>query len=282
MNYSSVIVCLDNRAASDQRLDFAIQFASQHQAHLTGLHLSYRALASLIAFDAYGEMSEVALDWELTVEKIQQDSKADFTNKAKQAGLNCDWDCYRSNELKQVLARARVADISIVGQVSSNEIDNDIGNDFYTQFTINLGKPVLFLPDKTASSTTISTNFKTVIVAWDGGRESTRAIADALPLLKAADLVYVMTVMTKKDPDKELPDVDIAAFLSRHGVKVEIEKVDNITSEATNWILSRASQVKADLLVMGAYGHSRLNEFILGGMTRTVMQTMTLPVLMSH
>lgn len=278
MNYASMIVCLDNRAASDQRLDFAIQLANQHQAHLTGLHLSYGPLASLIAFDAYGQMSDIALEWELTVEKNQQSSKTDFMNKAKQAGLNCDWDCYRSTELKKVLARARVADIAIIGQVPANIVDNDIGSGFYTQFIINLGKPVLLLPNKAK----ISTHFKTIIVAWDGGRESTRAIADALPFLRAANLVYVMTAATKKDPDKKLPDVDIAAFLSRHGVKVEIEKVDNITIEAVEWILSRASEVKADLLVMGAYGHNRFNEFILGGMTRTVMQTMPLPVLMSH
>lgn len=278
MSYSSVVVFLGNQAASEQRLDFAIQLSSQYQAHLTGLHLSYRPLPSLISFDAYGDMSEVALEWELTVEKDQQNSKRNFINKTEKAGLNFDWDCYRSNELKQVLTRARVADISIVGQGPSDNIDSDVDSDFYTQFTINLGKPVLFLPNEAR----ISTNFKTVIVAWDGGRESTRAIADALPFLKAADLVYVVTVMTKKDPDKALPDVDIAAFLSRHGVNVEIEKVDNIAGKAANWILSRAPQVNADLLVMGAYGHSRFNEFILGGMTRTVIQTMTLPVLMSH
>lgn len=280
MNYPSIVVCLDNRASSNLQLEFAVRLASQHRAHLTALHLSHPPLESFITFGAYAEIPVVALEWERMVAENQQKSKTNFTNLAQQAGLNFDWECYRGNEIKEVSARARVADISIVGQVYSDYIDTDISSDFYTQFAINLGKPVLFLPNNITDN--ISTAFKTIIVAWDGGRESARAMADALPFLKAANLVHVITVATTKDPDKELPDVNVATFLSRHGVKVAIDRVDNINIDAAELTLIRASELKANLIVMGAFGHSRFSEFILGGMTRTMMQTMPLPVLMSH
>ena len=275
MDYSSVMVFLDNSRASQLRLDFSLQFAAQRNAHLTGVHMSY---GPLLAFDPYGQISGVALDWEMEVEKHQKKSREDFSRQAKNAGLNFDWDCYRDSELHQVLVRARVADICVVGQAASGGSDNEINRNFFSRFTINLGRPVLFLPyDKPCSP-----NFGNVVVGWDGGRESARAIADALPLLQAARVVSVMTIVSGKSQDQKLPDVDVAAYLARHRVNVELERVERNSSEAVDFILSRLELKSADLLVMGAYGHNRFSEFVLGGMTRAMLKRMTVPVLMSH
>ena len=275
MSYSSVMVFLDTSAASDQRLEFALKFAAHHNAHLSAIHLSY---GPLLPFDPYGQVSGVALEWELEVEKKQQASKEQFIRKAKNAGINFDWDCYRDTDLNQVLARARVVDICLVGQPSGGASDNEINRSFFSQFTINLGRPVLFLPyGKECASV-----FRHVVVAWNGSRESSRALTDALPLLQAAGMVSVISVASGKNPAEVLPDVDVAAFLARHKVKVDVERVEKNATEVADFILSRIDLKNADLLVMGAYGRTRFSEFILGGMTRSIMKKMTVPVLMSH
>lgn len=275
MNYASVIVFLDNSEASQRRLDFALQFAARRNAHLTGLHMSY---GPLLPFDPYGQISGVALEWEQEVQKNQLRSKDEFTHRAKNAGVNAEWDCYRDCDLNLVLARARGADICLVGQVSNGRNDNEINHNFFSTFTINLGKPVLFLPrDKVCTP-----DFRNIVVAWDGGRESARAMSDAMPLLQSARLVSVLTVMSRKKRDNLLPDVDVAVLLARHKVNVEVERVEKNSAEAVEFIVSRLELKSADLLVMGAYGHTRFSEFILGGMTSYMMKKMTVPVLMSH
>jgi len=275
MSYSSVVVFLDSSAASKRRLDFALQFAAQHRAHLTGIHMSY---GPLLPFDPYGQISGVALEWEQEVKTKQKESQESFSHLAKNADLNFDWDCFRDTEMQQVLTRARVADICLVGQVSAGSNDNEINRNFFSHFAINVGKPVLFVPHEKESSAT----FEKVVVAWDGSRESARAITDALPLLKSARIVSVISVVAKKEHNDELPDVDIGAFLARHKVNVEVEKIERIASDAADFILSRVDLKSANLLVMGAFGHTRFSEFVLGGMTRTVMRKMFVPVLMSH
>lgn len=275
MSYNSVIVFLDNSAASERRLDFALQFARQHNAHLTGIHMSY---GPLLPFDPYGQVSGVALEWEMEVQNKQKKSKAEFIHKATNAGINFDWDCYRDTELQHVVSRARIADICLVGQVSNGISDNEINRNFFSQFVITLGKPVLFLPYEKECAA----EFKHIVVAWNGSRESTRAIADAMPLLRVAKMVSVISASSKKKQNDRLPDVDVAAFLARHKVTVEVEKVEIDSAEIADLILSRIDLKSADLLVMGAYGHTRFSEFVLGGMTRTMMKKMIVPVLMSH
>ena len=123
-----------------------------------------------------------------------------------------------------------------------------------------------------------------MLVAWNASRAATRAINDAMPLLAGAETVTVLCV----DPDEdsrahgEVPGMDIAAHLARHGVKASVESTVSGGIGVGNALLSRASDIGADLLVMGAYGHTRVRELLLGGATRTILKSMTLPVLMAH
>jgi nucleotide-binding universal stress UspA family protein len=143
---------------------------------------------------------------------------------------------------------------------------------------MRLGRPVLFLPH----SAPLPASFDHIMVAWDGGREAARAMADAMPLLRQAKRVTVLSISKKMDLEHDLPDVDIGAYLAKHEVNVEVERNEDIDVTPAEWLLFRTEELKADLLVMGAYGHSRVTELILGGTTRSVMQKMRLPVLMSH
>ena len=121
-----------------------------------------------------------------------------------------------------------------------------------------------------------------MLLAWNATREATRAATDALPFLQAADEVWVVMVKPSSASHGELPGADVGAYLARHGVRVKVEAIEGAEVDAGNQLLSRAADRSSDLIVMGAYAHSRFSEMVLGGATRTMLESMTVPVLMSH
>src|SRR5690606_4452572 len=151
---------------------------------------------------------------------------------------------------------------------------------FPADFVMRCGRPVLLVP----YAGRFEAVGRRVLVAWDAGREAARAVRDALPLLKRAEHVEVVSF----NPDRPgarhgpIPGADLAAYLARHDVKVHVSQQHGDDIEVGEQILSRAADLHSDLIVMGAYGHSRLRELALGGATRTLLASMTVPVLMSH
>jgi nucleotide-binding universal stress UspA family protein len=142
------------------------------------------------------------------------------------------------------------------------------------------GRPVLVVP-YIGTGERIG---RTVTVAWDAGREAARAVADAMPLLERAEKVHVLVVDPRPSADGhgEEPGADLALHLARHGVKAEVNRTEANDIGTGDVILSWLSDADSDLLVMGAYAHSRLRELVLGGVTRRILDGMTVPVLMSH
>ena len=140
------------------------------------------------------------------------------------------------------------------------------------------GRPVLVVPYIQSGGLKLDR----VLVAWDGSRNAARAIADALPLLARAKAVEVVVVAGEPGKSDELPGADIAHHLARHGLKVNLQKIVSPEVDVPNTLLSHAADAGTDFIVMGGYGHSRLREFVLGGATRGVLASMTVPVLMSH
>jgi nucleotide-binding universal stress UspA family protein len=275
MSYKSMVVCLDNSAGSARRLEFALALATKHNAHLTGLHLTY---TPNFYFDPYAQWAPMMVELEAAAQKKRYLAKEDFRIAAQKAGVNFDWADYRNTELNQVLAHARTADLTILGQRNPLDAQSELGIDFQEKFVLKLGRPVLFLP----YSGEHKVSFEHIVVAWNGGREAARAMADAMPLLKLAKKVAVLTIDEKKDIEHDLPDIDIATYLARHDVRMEIERNDEIDVEVADWLNSRMQEANADLLVMGAYGHSRFTELVVGGTTRFMLKKMKTPVLMSH
>jgi nucleotide-binding universal stress UspA family protein len=140
------------------------------------------------------------------------------------------------------------------------------------------GRPVVALP----YAGHVGTFAENVLIAWDGSREAARAVADALPLLRRARFVTV-TVVHRMHGTVAPEGIDVAAFLQRHGIHASFSTVPRVAGISTGeTLLNRLSDLHADLLVMGAYGHPRVQERVLGGVTRTMLETMTVPVLMSH
>lgn len=275
MDYKSMTVFLDSGTGSMRRFEFALALAEQHGAHLTCLHLIY---SPLIAYDPYAQWTELMREWEDSARDTQKKMMDKCRAIAERSNVNFDFVGYLSSDANQVLAHARMADLIIMGQRDPDDIESDFGNGFRESFVLRVGRPVLFLP---YIGPTLS-KLDTIFVAWDGGREATRALADAMPFLKQAKLVKILTVSRGKERDGELPDVDIASNLAKHGVNAEVEKNENVSMDPAEWLLSRAADVGADMLVMGAYGHTRISELVLGGVTRSLLREMTMPILMSH
>jgi nucleotide-binding universal stress UspA family protein len=141
------------------------------------------------------------------------------------------------------------------------------------------GKPTLVLPEGPSAP---SFQLKTVLVAWDFSRAAARAVADAIPLLERAKHVRVVTVMGEKPIDSKHSAEELAKNLARHGLEVGLDRIESKGRTIGETIAAHAKSCDADMLVMGAYGHSRFREFILGGATRSLLAKPPLPILFSH
>jgi nucleotide-binding universal stress UspA family protein len=140
------------------------------------------------------------------------------------------------------------------------------------------GRPMLVVPYIQKAPL----NLDRVICCWDGSRTAARAIGDAMPFLTRAKAVDLVIVGKGKMNEKELTGADMGAHLARHGMKVEVKNIPAADIDVANVVLSYAADCGAELIVMGGFGHSRLREYILGGATRGILSSMTVPVLMSH
>jgi nucleotide-binding universal stress UspA family protein len=121
-----------------------------------------------------------------------------------------------------------------------------------------------------------------IIICWDGSRPAARAIADSLPFLQRAKSIDIVVVTGERDKSGEITGTNMRRHLARHGITVEIKHITRGGAGVQNAILAHAADTRADFMVLGGYGHSRLREFILGGVTRSILRSMTVPVLMSH
>ena len=178
-----------------------------------------------------------------------------------------------------VVQQSRSAELVIVSQACDG-IAPPMLTDIPQRVALESGRPVLVVPVKWSPC-----EFgHDIAIAWNDSREASRATFDAVPLMRNAKTVRLLTIGETTDDDgtTTMTATDIASTLARHGLKVDVEAIDDNSRNVGPAILARVVSDRADLLVMGAYGHSRMREFILGGATRDMLKSMTVPVLMSH
>jgi nucleotide-binding universal stress UspA family protein len=171
---------------------------------------------------------------------------------------------------------ARSFDLSVIRQAEPNKAEQEVP--IIEGALFESGRPVIVVP----YIQTQGAKFNCVMVGWDGSRTAARAIGDAMPVLERAKLIEIFTAVANPTMNTELPGVDIGRHLSRHGLNVEVKRIPADGIKVSDAILSHAADIDADFMVMGGYGHSRLREYVLGGATRGILASMTLPTLMSN
>ena len=207
--------------------------------------------------------------------------QAAVADACQQVGLDVEWRSVEADGqlvTDRIMEHGRYADL-IVGLQDDPDHQDDTQYGVMEQVMIEGGRPVLIIP-YTGSGKSLARN---ITVAWNGSREATRAVYDALPLLQAAEDVVLLSVdKPRKGANDKLPGAELAATLARHAVRVTTQPIVMGEVPVHEEILSRLADNGSDLLVMGGYGHSRFREFVFGGVTHHVLQSMTTPVLMSH
>jgi nucleotide-binding universal stress UspA family protein len=279
MSYRSIVVHLDAGERAHPRLELALRVAKQFGAHLTGMfsvfvpdRRSFYVMAGSAEYYNSGENRRT--ERRAAIERLFHAE----LGRAKVAG---DWVTTDECANLAVPRRGCTADLIIAGQDDPDDPEAYVGDHFPENLIMSTGRPVLMVPYVGAFPSLGSH----VMVAWDGSREATRAIHDALPFMQHSKKTTVVTVTGPKDepPGSRIPGADIAAVITRHGVTVEVTDIEvAIGASIGDALLSQAPCLGADLLVMGAYGHARWQELVLGGATRSILKSMTVPVLMSH
>jgi nucleotide-binding universal stress UspA family protein len=263
--------------AHDPAGDFAISVANAFEAHLLGVAVVYEPI---IPGTVMGGIPPEFIE----SQRVESENKARaavtrFQAAAKRAGISAETllvPASVSGAADQLGRLARRFDLVVAGQAEGDKAVTDEVVDEGVLF--ESGRPVIFVPFIQKAGLKLDR----VMLCWDGSRAATRAIADAMPFLQKAKQVEIVIVASKAGKNDEVPGADLGQHLARHGLKVDVKRITSPDIDITSTILSYAADSSADMIVMGGYGHSRLREFILGGVTRGILETMTVPVLMSH
>ena len=280
MAIKDVLVQIDGSKHAAARLAAAIDLARVHAAHLTGLCL---AVEPPVPAEVWGFMPPdlLASQRKAMLEQAEMAAKQFrlAVDAAEVLGESRIVQVPDLNAADIFIQHARHADIVILSQAAPDEI-SALGGQFPADVVMASGRPAIVIPyiGRTPSLG------RRVLVAWNGSREAARAVNDALPILERAQSVTVLSVNPDVSSAGELrdPGADISLHLARHGVKVTAARMIARGVSVGDAILNDIADNSIVLLVMGAYGHSRLREVVLGGVTRHLLEHMTVPVFMSH
>ena len=274
-----IIVNLEHQIARDPARDFAITVAETFDTHVAGVAFAY-----IPEFPGYVMLEEISRD--MMAQMVAESEKAAraaierFDAAARRSLVSAEHRLLRALGAiaPEILSRlARRFDLSVLMQSKPGGVDND---DMIETSLFQSGRPVIVVPYIQKDGLKLDH----VVCCWDGSRAAARAFNDALPLLAKATQVDLLIVLNEKTTgdEKEIRGVEIAKHLARHDVKVQIETIPATDIDATNTILSYVADISGTLIVMGGYSHAKLREVILGGVTRGMLKSMTVPVFMSH
>lgn len=280
MAYHTILAVFPTVADVAPITDAIAGFAAGAEVHVVGCHGEPSQFVVLSAPIDVPDAATIAALYEQADNRMREVGEA-FEKACQSAGLSHEWRPVRSpggDSAVSALASARSADLVMVRQ-ADRESDEDMATNVEA-LLFEGGRPVLFLP----SDGRIAAPIKRILIAWDGSREAARATHDALPLLKAAEAVEIVVVDADKLPDIDAPlaGSDIAACLSRHAIHANVTTVSKGNGSTAEAIAAQATASNADLIVMGAYTHQRLREWLFGGVTRAFIERAPVPVLMSR
>ncbi len=275
MPIKTILLHMANDDAHASRLAVAAALAKRFSAHIQALYIATPVSMPAGATGraaSYGYMAEATAIAHENAERIEREVRQALD------GLSFDWTIEEGDHVDLLAERASYADLVVVVQSAAVRAGERVSlHHIPDRLPLETPTPVLVLPPKQPAAAPIGRH---VLVAWKNSPESARAVRAAMPFLEAADSVTVLSV---EPPGQHSNDAaDLVDWLHRHGIAARPQSVIASGGEVGDMILSCCGDQGADLLVMGAYGHSRLRELVLGGATRTVLEGLTLPVLLTH
>lgn len=279
MSFKTLLAVIQDKGDIERVLDHVLPLASRLKSHVIGIHAEPMALPYTTAI-GFPDAEFMQVTAEVTKERAAELEKI-FATRTATSGVSAEWRTMESlsgDSALCALASARATDLVIAAQTDPSQSSAQTANVDHLLF--ETGRPALFVP----YAGPVTTVFTRILVAWNGTREASRAAFDALPFIMEADETEIL-IIDAPDDDADLPDgsgADIAAALARHGAHVTVTNESSSGIGVSAVIENRATEINADLLVMGAYGHSRLREFLFGGVTRELLKSMPVATFMSR
>lgn len=273
MAIKDVLLYVDSSDGTEDLIDIAANFADEHDAHLTGVYV-----VQVLPINSYGataipaEVLRIHHDNQL---KAANEARTLFETRVSKLNVQYGWRTATDDADNAFVDQLRYADLAILRQADEKDIYT---KRFVNNVLLDSGKPVLVIPrfgwDKSIG--------KHVTIAWKQTKEASRAVSDAIPILQGADTVEVLTVQSRNDDPDSHESIALSEHLARHGINVKARELSGSDISVANQILNFTFDQGCDLLVMGAWGHSRMREAVFGGASNQILDSMTLPVLMSH
>ena len=275
MQIKDILVYLDDGVSNVERVKAAFALAKSNKARLTGVTLAAVKPAHLKVKNAKAlkKMSE----------QQAEERVAEFSQLAQKEGITVDSRVVHGDEAvaaRKMAQFSRNFDLVMLRQANPNKDNFSIIKEVSEQVILLSGRPVFFMPYIGSHRMPC----QKAMIAWDGTPAATRAVHDAIPLLKQMDKVIVLVVKQgkKKTAKGELMVDDTVNHLKRHKVNAKVKRINAGTFDVPTVILNEIAENDIDLLVMGGYGKPSIRQKFFGGVTRTLLSSMIVPVLMSH
>jgi nucleotide-binding universal stress UspA family protein len=272
-----LVVNLTVGADRDAAAQFAVSIAQAFEAHIAGIAFAFDPIITPTVMDG---LSAAWVDTQRIENRDAAQAAIDrFEAAAARQGLSAEHRLIEASlgGAAGLFGRmARRFDLAVVGQMEPDRMAPD--NLFVESALFESGRPIVVVPYIQEEGLKLGR----VLVCWDGSRNAARAMADAMPFLRRGTAIEIVTVSDGRGAKDEIAGADVGRHLARHGLAVEVKRLVADDTDVASTILSYAADCAADFIVMGGYGHSRLREFVLGGMTRSMLGAMTVPALMSH
>ena len=275
MQYKDILVYLDDGKSNSERVKTAFSLAEAQQARLTGVTLAALKPSHMRTAD---KKTQKVISYQEAEKRLQE-----FNAQAEKAGIDCDSRIITGGEKKAAIRLSQYArnfDLVIFRQANPENRNSHMVEEIASQMLLRCGRPIFFMPYVGAHRIPC----KNAMIAWDGTPTATRAVHDVLPMISDIDKVIILVVTEGKSKTAkgELLADDLASHLIRHGVNAEVKRTNAGTFDVPTVILNEIYENDIDLLVMGGYGTPSLKQKIFGGVTRTLLSSMVIPVVMSH
>ena len=276
MEFRELLLCVDPLQPGSVLIENAVKFAKEREARLIGVYpLEFPEFPGYVQAQLPKEILDKNREFFIDHAK---EAEAAFDKACASAGIECEWRCIEGERAETVIASGRLSDLLLLA--GRHNGDDSAAGSSSGRMLLECGRPVLLLP----SSPIPDDAGSRILLAWNARREAVRAVNDALPLLSKAEWVKVV-VMNRHGNGLEEVGTDgheLCRHLARHGVKAEAHEITVHGESEGAALLELAEKENANMLVMGAYGHARWRELVIGGVTAHVLRHTNLPVLMSH